>query len=251
MRDILSQKARRYGMETTTRPTIFLSNKFQVTVTWVWNFVGNFMILAFAMLFLSANININRQAIQADPRLMLIPVVAELVAAGMLPVLFTIYQRESPAIYGFQKQGLRNGILLSLLIIILYAILVYLGIERFTPIHIASLRTGSIWQPGCAFMAAFAYGPLEVFFVIWLIHNTDRIFHSENNILSRGLVVTILIYGVLHAFSQGFFAILLAARYFSFGWIYKVTHNSIGPMVAGTVTNEFIWFLAGVLLQAG
>jgi membrane protease YdiL (CAAX protease family) len=65
---------------------------------------------------------------------------------------------------------------------------------------------------------------------------------------SKGLIVTIVIYGVLHSFSQGLNSLTIAITFLGLGLIYKYTKNSIGPMIGWTIANEYIWFLIGVLL---
>jgi hypothetical protein len=42
-------------------------------------------------------------------------------------------------------------------------------------------------------------------------------------------------------------SLAIALRFLAFGLIYKYTKNSVGPMVGWTITNDFIWFLLGVL----
>lgn len=100
-----------------------------------------------------------------------------------------------------------------------------------------------------ALLGLSAYGPLEVFFVIWLIHNTDRIFKSEAKTWSWGLLLTIALYALLHAFSQGANSLVIAAKMLAFGLVFKRTGNSIGPMLAFMLMNEYAWFLATVLLR--
>ena len=84
--------------------------------------------------------------------------------------------------------------------------------------------------------------------MVWLIHNTDRLYNSSAKILSAGLLVTIFLYGVLHWFSQGTYALVIAAIFMALGLIFKTTRNAIGPMLAWTVMNAYIWALCGILL---
>ncbi len=235
-------------METAGRLPFLLNPRFQVMATWGWNFIGNFLVVVLAAVILPANISVDKQAMQANPKLALIPIAGEIIATGLLPVLFTIFGGENLVEYGLRKTGLGKGLVFSALIVAILAGAAWAGIGNYGPLDLAGFQVGSIWYVLCFVLGGLAYGPLEVFFVIWLVRNTDRIFHSQDKILSRGLVVTILIYALLHAVSQGFYAILIAARYLAFGLIYKVTRNSIGPMLAGTVTNEYVWLLFQVFL---
>ncbi len=225
-----------------------LNPRFQVIATWGWNFVGNFLLIALVTLLLPGNITVDQQAMQANPSLALIPIAGEIIATGLLPVLFTVFGRENLAEYGLQKKGFGNGLVFSALVVAILAGAAFLGIGHYGPLNLSSLQVGSTLHVLSFVLGALAYGPLEVFFVIWLVRNTDRILHSQAKIFSTGLVVTILIYGVLHAISQGSYSILIAARYLAFGLIYKATRNSYGTMLAGMVTNEFVWFLFKVFL---
>ena len=94
-----------------------------------------------------------------------------------------------------------------------------------------------------AFLGVFTYGPLEVFFVIWLIVNMDRILGTLERKISAGLVVTVLVFELSHViFATGGIlnAITVTITFFILGLIFKYTGNSIGSMIAWTPTNGFI-----------
>ena len=92
-----------------------------------------------------------------------------------------------------------------------------------------------------ALLGAFAYGPLEAFFMTWLIVNTDMVFHGSEKVFSPGLLITVLIFGLSHIFlspQAGMVnAIRVAAEWLILGLIFKYTKNSIGPMIAWTLIN--------------
>jgi hypothetical protein len=83
---------------------------------------------------------------------------------------------------------------------------------------------------------------------VWLIHNTDCIFKTEANTWSWGLLITIVIYGLVHSFSQGANSLIIAAEMLALGLVFKSTRNSIGPMPAFMFMHEYAWFLARVVL---
>ncbi|MBU0512658.1 MAG: hypothetical protein KKD28_09655 [Chloroflexi bacterium] len=229
----------------------WLNPKFQVVTTWIWNGVGALIVTSIAMVILPVNIAINREAMSQRPGLTMLPIFAEIIAVGILPIIFTIISKDHITLYGISKKGLLKSIALSLLVVIAYYAYLFIKDGQFTTgISFANARINTPGNLLLAILALLAYGPLEIFFVVWLIHNTDRTFRKTNGVLSPGLVVTIVIYGLLHTFSQGTNALVIATLFLAFGVIYKYTRNSIGPMVAWTIINEFIWFLASALLSS-
>jgi len=93
------------------------------------------------------------------------------------------------------------------------------------------------------------YGPLEMFYVIWLITNTNKIFKAKKRIFSWGLIITSVMYGVANLFFSHniILALLHISVFFMFGLIYKFTKNSIGPMIGWTLANGHILFIASLL----
>ena len=89
-----------------------------------------------------------------------------------------------------------------------------------------------------ASLGVVAYGPLEVFFVVWLIVNIDIIFKKLEKMFSPGLIITVLVFGLSHLiFARGGIvnAISVTVIFFILGLIFKYTGNSIGPMIAWTL----------------
>ena len=224
--------------------------KYQVAATWIWNIAGVLLISSILLAVLPENTALDSQALRSNPNLAIIPVVTEIIAVGLLPVLFVILNREKIATYGLQRSGLLKSLALSALVVLaFFAFLSMQAGQITTSISLSGIKIAASWKLGAAILAIFAYGPLEVFFVVWLIHNTDRIYNSSARVLSAGLLVTILLYGVLHTFSQGRYALVIAAIFLALGVIFKTTRNSIGPMLAWTVMNEYLWVLCGILLS--
>ena len=99
-----------------------------------------------------------------------------------------------------------------------------------------------------ATLGLFAYGPLEVFYVVWLIANTDTLLKCEARLLSKGLIVTAVLFGFLHLATSPTAGVPNALRFgvefLALGAVYKLTGNSVGPMIAWTVINGHVLFLA-------
>ena len=236
-------------MQPTTRTSFLLSPRFQVPATWIWNVVGTFAIAGVVVVSLPRNIALDRSALTLQPSLALIPILSEIILVGLLPIVFTILRRDKAAEYGITGKRLIASLVMSAGVVLIY--FAYLSIR-------AGYLTSSIQVPGLhqltvgntlfAGLGLVAYGPLEVFFVVWLIHNTDRIFKTEANTWSWGLFLTIAIYGILHSFSQGANSFVIAAEMLALGLVFKSTRNSIGPLIAFMLMNEYAWFLARVFL---
>jgi len=223
--------------------------KFQVMAVWIWNMFAVLLISMLLQAVLPENTSLDFDSLRANPRLVLIPVLAQIVAVGLLPLLFVLTNREKLSLYGLQRQGLGKSLAFSVLAVLAFFVaLVLQGGELTSTINISTLRITPLWRLGLALLVILAYGPLEVFFVVWLIQNTDRLYDSGTKTFSAGLWVTILLYGVLHYFSQGMYAIVIAAIFLALGVIFKATRNAFGPILAWTVMNEYIWVLLGILL---
>ncbi|WFO74604.1 hypothetical protein J4526_05850 [Desulfurococcaceae archaeon MEX13E-LK6-19] len=168
---------------------------------------------------------------------------AEVVGMGGLPLVFTLFCKDEPQIYGLRREGMLMSLALSLpLIAINILARILYGSPRFESFNL--LFPYNIWY---AFLGVFAYGPLEVFFVIWLIVNTDLVFKSIGKVFSPGLLITVLVFGLSHIVlsPQGGIvnAISVTITWLILGLVFKYTKNSIGPMIAWTLINGQVFYL--------
>jgi hypothetical protein len=236
-------------MEHKTRTSFLLSPRFQVPATWIWNAVGAFAVAAVVTFALPRNIALDRSALAQQPSLALIPIFSEIILVGLLPIVFSILRRDKATEYGITGKHLLMSLILSAGVVLVY--FAYLSVQAghlTTSVQLPELHQPMVGNALLASLGLVAYGPLEVFFVVWLIHNTDRIFKTEANTWSWGLLITIVIYGLLHSFSQGANSLIIAAEMLALGLVYKSTYNSVGPMLAFMFMNEYAWFLARVFL---
>ena len=237
-------------MQPTKRTAFLFSPRFQVPATWIWNIFGTFVVAAIVALTLPRNIALDRSALSQQPSLGLIPIFSEIVLVGLLPIVFSMLRRDKAAEYGITGKRLLVSLVLSTGVVLVY--FSYLSIRAghlTTSVQLPGLHQLTVGNALFAGLGLLAYGPLEVFFVVWLIHNTDRIFKTESKIWSWGLLITIAIYGLLHSFSQGANSLVIAAEMLALGLVFKSTRNSIGPMLAFMLMNEYAWFLAKVFLR--
>ncbi|NOY07333.1 MAG: CPBP family intramembrane metalloprotease [Spirochaetes bacterium] len=101
------------------------------------------------------------------------------------------------------------------------------------------------WNLWYAMLGLFAWGPLEVFFITWLITNTDRIFKNRDIVVSWGLIITVIIFGLIHIVTtQNLYnAAYTGTIFLVLGLIYKYSRNAIGPMIAWTLINGQVWYI--------
>jgi hypothetical protein len=236
-------------MQPTSRASFLLSPKFQVPATWIWNVVGTLAVAAVVAVALPRNIALDRSALTQQPPLAMIPILSEIMLVGLLPIVFSVLRRDKATEYGLTgKHPLVSLVLSAGVVLIYFAYLSFRAGHLTTSVQLPGLHQLTVGNVIFAGLGLMAYGPLEVFFVVWLIHNTDRIFKTEAKTWSWGLLLTIAVYGLLHTFSQGANSLVIAAEMLALGLVFKTTRNSIGPMLAFMLMNEYAWFLATVFL---
>jgi hypothetical protein len=217
--------------------------RFRVSATWVWFILGPALVGGFVLLVMRVDLQSARAAFGARPYL---AAYIEIISAGFLPVLLTLICRDSLADYGLRRAGLVQSLLLSALVAAGAA--AYSWLTAGAPVNFADAEFGlgfplNLWYTA---LGIFAYGPLEVFFVIWLIRNSDRAFNGGDRLISGGLILTNGLFGLAHVLTTGSLinALTVAAIFFPLGLIYKHTGNAYGPMLAWTVVNGQVWYLA-------
>ncbi len=99
-----------------------------------------------------------------------------------------------------------------------------------------------------ALLGIIAWGPLEVFFFVWLIVNTDHIFKNSARVHPWGLIITVLLFALTHILTTDVRnAIYTGAIFLVLGLIYKYARNIVGPMIAWTLINGQVWYIARLL----
>ncbi len=217
-----------------------------VLVTWAWTFVGSALAALALALVGGAPPTFEGIASLLNSRPYLASYL-EIVGVGALPLAFSLLCRDSPQLYGLRRECLARSLALSVL----------LATPWLVPKAIAFFRGGleyrsfglsfpyNLWY---ALLGIFAYGPLEVFFVVWLIVNTDIALGSSRKRISPGLIITTLAFGLSHVITSPQAGVLnalsVALEFFLLGLVFKYTDNSVGPMVAWTLTNGQVLRLA-------
>ncbi len=233
-------------MNQARQPTFLDNPTFRIVSTWVWWFIGaaltTVVILAIEGTdFASAMEVLGKRVDRA--------VYVEIVAVGLLPVLFTLICRDDLAQYGLHRKGLAKSLLLSLAFVTMIYGWAYISRGQLMSDSRPDPSVPTPWNLWYGLLGIFAWGPLEVFFIAWLIRNTDRIFKTKERVLSWGLIITVVIFALAHVVTTNLSnALYTGAIFLTLGLIYKYTRNSIGPMLAWTLVNGQVWYVARLLI---
>lgn len=218
---------------------------FRVIATWVWWLVGAALTVLVILILQGVPIS-SATKVLVEKRYLAVYI--EIVSVGLLPIVFSLICRDNFTRYGISRKGLAKSILLSLLFVAVMFSFSYLSRGKLMSDDRPDLYLGFPWNLWYALLGIFAWGPLEVFFVMWLITNTDQIFNDSDRVVSWGFIITVIIFGLMHilttsvynAFYTGMIFLILAL-------IYKYSRNAIGPMVAWTLINGQVWYIARLL----
>lgn len=219
---------------------------FRVITTWVWFLVGAALVVLIILAFYGIDFQTAREVLREKRYLV---VYIEIVSVGLLPVVFTLMCKDDPTQYGLGRKGLAKSLLFSGLFVAALFGFAFLSTGQWmSGVETPSFHLNFPWNIWYAALGVFAYGPLEVFFVMWLVANTDRIFKSENRTMSWGLIVTVVIFAMTHILTTSIYnAFYTGSIFFVLGLIYKYTKNSTGSMIAWTLINGTIWFYVQML----
>ena len=209
----------------------------KIVVTWAWFFLGPpLMIAVFSLAWglpLEGTIDRLLAILRREPYL---AGYMELAFVGLVPLLITLTEREDIARYGFRREGALSSVVCS-------SPLAGYTIIRGLPSEGYGLSFP--WNVYYAALNLATYGPLEVFFVVWLIENTDELFGSKG-VLSDGLILVSLIFGLSHALcptcvdvvTAFLNALAVTAATLFLGAVYKYTRNILGFALTWTLVNR-------------
>jgi hypothetical protein len=219
---------------------------FRVISVWLWWFVGA-ALTVLAILAARGVSPADAGAVLGEQRHLAVYI--EIVSVGLLPLVISLVCRDDPAEYGLASKGLWQSLLLSLLFVgamFGYAYLTRGALMSDDRPPLAPGFPSNLWY---GLLGILAWGPLEVFFVVWLVRNTENLLREPDRLVSWGLALTVVIFGALHVITTD----LTNALYTSFIFlvlmlIHKRTGNAIGPMLAWTLVNGQVWYIARLLV---
>ena len=217
-----------------------------VLTTWAWTFVGSALAALALALAGGAPPTFEGVASLLEGRPYLASYL-EVVGVGALPLASSLLCRDEPELYGLRREGLARSVALSVLLLAPWLVPEAVALLRGRSEY-RSFGLGFPYNLWYALLGVFAYGPLEAFFVVWLVVNTDIALGSSERRISPGLVATALAFGLSHLVlspqAGALNALSVALEFFLLGLVFKYTGNSAGPMVAWTLTNGQVLRLA-------
>lgn len=232
-------------MNTYKPPALLYNPLLRVVATWVWWFAGAALTILIILAIQGASFSSATQVLNEKRYL---AVYIEIVSVGLLPVIFTLICKDDPAQYGLTSKGLARSLMFSVLFVIAVFGWAYLTQGAIMSDDRPALHLDFPWDLWYAALGIWAWGPLEVFFVIWLIVNTDQAFKDGNRPVSWGLVITVIGFGVLHVLTTSVFnAFYTGTIFLVLALIFKRTQNAWGPMLAWTLINGQVWYIAQLL----
>lgn len=221
-------------------PALMHNRLFQVIVTWLWFVVFPLSVVGLLIGVGHIDIATGRQWYRAHPY---IQAYFEAVLAGLLPLFFVLIDKEPLSYYGLSRKKLLQSVGVSLLVVALRFLESYLRSHLWVDVTPFAASPGFPWNIWHALWGIFANGPLEVFFFVWLVVKTDQLFKSEEAILSKGFLVTLVLFSVAHimttqdVINAGYVLVI----WLLLGLVFKVTKNAVGPMIAWILINGMVW----------
>ncbi len=172
--------------------------RFRVIFTLIWFFLGAIItIFVITFVFLGGNIDAFRQ--QEN-----LTIFIEIVSVGLLQIIFVIVGKDDLKIYGFTTKRIGISLLMSSILLVLDLFYNYIlsKLERQGGLLSYGTPNNPLSYPAKYFypiLGLLAYGPLEVFFVIFLLRNMEKMLKEDSDkIVTKSVIVTPIIFGLLH-----------------------------------------------------
>jgi len=222
--------------------------KFRVIITWLWFIIGG--ILVFLVFFIIKGFNIQEaMSILNEERHLMVYI--EFSSVGLMPLFITLLCKDDLKLYGFNKEKKKviTSLILSLSFVGVIYLIGYLINGRIFTGDIPEYNVEIPWNYIYGIVSIFTWGPLEIFFFIWLVKNTELIFKSDNKKMSKGLIITLILFSLAHIITTDIKnALYMGVIFLILGLIYKYSDNIIGPAIAWTMINGTVWMVSHLFL---
>ncbi len=223
-----------------------------VVVSWAWVFIGSYVTSIVIYYLVEGSFASGvEQLFDLFYEKPYLASYIELVAIGGLQLAISLVCRDDFSVYGLRRENALRSLILGIIPAMVFLIL---RITQDNGIVYASFGLTFPLNLVYALLAILAYGPLEVFFIIWLIVNTDEALKGDSGrILSPGLLITVTVFGLIHVIlsPRGGLpnALWVTIMFLILGLIFKYTKNSIGPMIAwAIINNQVLYLVMGCLM---
>jgi len=218
---------------------------FRVVGAWMWFFIGAFLTLLMILGYLGAGFSEMASVMNEQRHLTLY---IELVSAGLFPLVISFLCGDEFIEYGFTRTGFERSMICSVVyagVMILSGYLMTGQIMKDDRVALSLNFPLNIWY---GLGGILVWGPLEVFFFNWLVVNTERALNEQERRISLGLIITVILFTLTHVFTTNWFnAIYTGIIFLVIGIIFKLSKNIFGPMMAWTIINGQVWYMAQLL----
>ncbi len=210
---------------------------FQIAATLSWGVFAVGLLVGFVLGPLGIELAVARAWWQEH--LVYVQPYLEGVVAGLIPVLFVLTGRERLSRFGLRVAGLTRSVALSIAFVALRYCESFLRTGDWIAYQSFATEPGFALALWTGAVGVVANGPLEAFLVIWLIAKTDQLLGGTRRVVSGGLILVSVGFGLVHVLSTQDItnALYVGVIFFSLGWIFRYTGNSIGPMLGWTLIN--------------
>lgn len=221
-------------------------------VSWIWFILGA-VITGLVLVFIHGkSLTEGREFLATHPYLF---VFIELVSAGMLQLLFTFIAKDPWKKYGFTLTNIGKSIIPSVIGIIVFWGIDWIITGSFWNIQTIEHNLGLTGRIIYGLLGLIIWGPLEVFFFIWLVENAQGFFKKQednkllNKWLNPGFLLTLFLFSLAHFITTqnwvnvGYIFVI----FLILGEVYLHTGNILGPMIAWTLINDQVWFMLQLL----
>ncbi len=220
----------------------------QVILTWIWFLASVAVVILAIFAYNGFDLGLTFELLSTHRHL---TVYIELSSVGLIPLIYTILEKESPSQFGIYRKNLTESLLYAILGSTIFFLLKWLITGQ-------TVEYEEFWfpldYPGklfYGFSGTIVWGPLEVYFFIWLMEKTEYAFLEDHQKrFTKGFVVTLVLFGLAHVVTTDLFnAFYISSIFLVLGLMYKITKNSIGQMIMWTFINGQVWFIAQMLFQ--
>jgi len=217
----------------------------QVIAVWLWALAGPLLVAALLVGVFRIDLRTAREWWNGHQY---VQAYLEAVFVGLLPLAIAFASGERLRDYGLHRRGVTFSLLLSLAVAATFWVYLFLTTGEWFS-HSDLPAVAAPWNVWYALLGIVANGPLEVFFVFWLIRRTDQALRRPSGL--SGLLITVVLIGLFHWVSTRslFNALNVAAVFLLLGLVFRRCRNAIGPMVGWTLINGMSWAYAGLLVR--
>jgi hypothetical protein len=174
----------------------------------------------------------------------------EFLFVGFLPLFLSLHDHDKRGFYGLGLDGATRSIALGISLVAIRAVLRFATGAMPFQVGLAAFSQ-SLAQPFpqnlfLAVVTTFVYGPLEVFFITFMVAKLDLGFGSgRGKVITRGMVLGVLLWALIHLSNGVFYGLANSVAQVVSNFIYgillmavfKYSKCSLGTILSFTITN--------------